>query len=210
MVDLLTVLSGLGDSVILFLPNLISAVILLIIGLVVGKILGRVVKEILERVNLDYFVTEQKKPVVSLTGIFVVITRWWIYLGFITAALSNEVLGIPALASWTAQITAFIPKIIGASAIIVVGYILAEYIKMHLKSTNKIWAMITGKIIFFFVLYVGVALALPILGIPATLVNNILLVIVGSLGLGIAIALGLGLKGAVDTIAKKYVSKVRV
>ena len=210
MADLLTVLGGLGDSVIVFLPNLISAVILLIIGLVVGKILGRVVKELLERVNLDYFITEQKKPVVSLTNLFTVITRWWIYLGFITAALSNEVLGIPALASWTAQITAFIPKIIGASAIIIAGYALAEYIKLHLKGTNKLWAMVTGKVIFFFVLYVGVALALPVLGIPATLVNNILLVIVGSIGLGLAIALGLGLKGAVDVISRKYVSKIKI
>jgi len=210
MADLLTVLGGLGDSVIVFLPNLISAIILLIIGLVVGKILGRVVKGLLERVNLDYFVTEQKKPVVSLSNLFSVITRWWIYLGFITAALSTEVLGVPALAAWTAQITAFIPKIIGASAIIVAGYALAEYIKMHLKSTNKLWAMVTGKVIFFFVLYVGIALALPVLGVPATLVNNILLVIVASIGLGLAIALGLGLKGAVDVIAKKYVAKVKV
>tara|TARA_Y100000310_G_C20548278_1_gene746707 strand:+ start:440 stop:1072 length:633 start_codon:yes stop_codon:yes gene_type:complete len=210
MADLLSVLGGLGESTIAFLPNLISAVILLIIGLVVGKILGRVVKELLERVNLDYFVTEQKKPVVSLSNLFSVITRWWIYLGFITAALSNEILGIPALAAWTAQITAFIPKIIGASAIIVAGYALGEYIKMHLKSTNKLWAMITGKVIFFFTLYVGIALALPVLGIPATLVNNILLIIVGALGLGIAIALGLGLKNAVDTVAKKYVNKVKI
>ncbi|MFH1420946.1 MAG: hypothetical protein ABIG30_03185 [Candidatus Aenigmatarchaeota archaeon] len=210
MADLIAVLGGLGDAAVAYVPNIISAVILLVIGLIIGKIVGRVVREVLTRVNLDYFVTEQKKPVVSLTNLFTVIVRWWIYLGFVTAAVSKEVLGITALATWMTQITNFIPSIIGASAIIVVGYVLAEYIKMHLKSTNQLWAHVTGKIIFFFVLYVAIAIALPVLGIPATLVSNILLVIIASIGVGMAIALGLGLRNTVDMLAKKYASKWKV
>ncbi len=204
------ILSELTRNTVGFLPNLISAVILLVIGLVVGKIVSRVVKEVLIRVKLDYYVSESKKPVYSLADIFSLVTRWWIYLAFITAALSREVLGITYLATWVAEINAFIPRIIGASVILVVAFVLAEYIKSHIKKTNSLWGAVVGKVLFFFVMYVAIALALPILGVSSTLVNNILLVIIGSVGLGVAIALGLGLKDSVNDVSKKYVRKLKV
>jgi hypothetical protein len=204
------VLANLTAGAVDFLPNLIGAIILLIIGLVVGKIVGRVVKEVLERVKLDYYVSETHKPVVSLSNLFSVVARWWIYLAFIGAALSREVLGITQLALWIGEITTFIPKIIGASLILVVGFVLGEYIKTHIKSTKSLWGMLVAKVLFFFIIYVAIALALPVLGISSTLVSNILLIIVASVGLGVAIALGLGMKDAVSDVSKKYVKDLKV
>ncbi|MFC2143572.1 hypothetical protein ACFLQN_04190 [Candidatus Aenigmatarchaeota archaeon] len=191
-----------------FVPNLIGAIILLVIGLVVGKILGRVIKEILTRVRLDYYVTEKEKPVISISGIFSLITRWWIYLAFIAAAV--ETLGITALTMWVTRTVNFIPNIIGATVILVAGYLLAEYIKVHMNKLKSIHAALVGKVLFFFIIYVAIAIALPILGISATLVNNILLVIIGSIGLGMAIAIGLGGKDAVSDISKRWVKKVKI
>lgn len=210
MTELISVLANLGAATAEFIPKLITAVILLIIGLVVGKIVGRVVYEILEKVKLDYFVSEKRKPVVKLSHVFSVIAKWWIYLAFITAALSREVLGISVLSDWVSKINAFIPNIIGAAVILVVGYVLAEYIRGHLRATGELYASIVGKILFFFVMYVAIGMALPILGVPTFLINNILLIIVGSVGLGLAIALGWGLKDSVDYIAKKYVKKLKI
>ena len=85
------VLTNLGNQAVAFLPNLLGAVILLVVGLVVGKIVGRVVKEVLDRAKVDYYVSEGKKPVVSLSYLFSLIVKWWIYLAFITAAVSSDV-----------------------------------------------------------------------------------------------------------------------
>lgn len=204
------VLSQLTANATAMLPNLLAAIILLVIGLVVGKIVGRVVKDVLDKIRLDYYVSETDKPAVSLSGVFAVIAKWWIYLGFITVATSTEILGIPALSLWVAEINAFIPRVVGAAAILIAGYVLAEYIKHHMKQLNRVWATLTAKALFFLVMYVAVALALPILGISATLVNNILLVVIGSVGLGMAIALGLGLKDTVSDLSKRWAKKVRV
>ncbi|HLD48813.1 MAG TPA: hypothetical protein VJB11_00445 [archaeon] len=206
--ELLTILETLGDQAVGFIPGLVGAAILLIIGLIVGKIVGRVVKEVLLRVNLDYYVTENKKPVISLADMFTVITRWWIYLAFVAAAVS--VLSISELTLWVRQILNFIPNIVGAALIIAAGYVIAEYIKTHIKKTGTLHGALVAKILTFFILYVAIALALPVLGIPSTLVGNILLVIIGSLGVGIAIALGLGLKDAVADVSKRYVRKLKV
>ncbi len=204
------VLTNLTTGAVEFLPNLVSAVILLVIGLVVGKVVGRVVNEALDKMKLDYYVSETQKPVVHLSKLFSVVARWWIYLAFVAAALSREVLGITQLAIWVAEINAFIPRIIGASVILVVGYALGEYIKGHIKATKSLWGILVAKILFFFIIYVSIALALPVLGISATLVNNILLVIIGSIGLGVAIALGLGLREAVSDVSKRYVKNLSI
>jgi len=207
---LATVLESFGTQIVYYIPHVVSAIILLVIGLVVGKIVGKIVKQVLDRMNVDQYITEGKKPVVSLSDIFSVIIRWWIYLTFITAALSEDILGIRVLSNWMASINEFIPSVIGAAIIIVVGYVLGEYIKDQIKKTETIYANIVGKITFFFIVYVAVAVALPVLGVSAGLVNSILLVIIGSIGLGIAIALGLGLKGPVEVIARKYLQKMKM
>ncbi len=207
---LVDILGELTTNTVVFLPNLVAAIILLVIGLVVGKVVGRVVKEVLDRLKLDYYISETHKPAISVSNLFSDISKWWIYLGFITAALSREVLGVTALSLWIAEINAFIPRIIGAAVIMVVGYVLAEYIKSHLKKTQNLYGILVGKTLFFFVLYVSIALALPILGISATLVNNILLVIIASVGLGFALAMGLGMKDAVSDVSRRYVKKLKV
>lgn len=209
-ISLVAVLGDLTAGAVGFLPNLVAAIVLLVIGLVVGKILGRVVKEVLERVRLDYYVSETRKPPVSISSLFAVIARWWVYLAFIGAALSNQVLGVPALALWIAEVEAFIPRVIGAAVILVVGYVLAEYIRSHIRKGPTLYGALVGKVLFFFVLYVSIALALPILGISSALISNILLVIIASVGLGVAIALGLGLKDAVSDVSKRYVKKMKI
>lgn len=203
-IPLADVLENFVSATINYIPNVISAIILLIIGLIVGKVVGRIVKEVLVRIKLDKYLMGEKKMPISITNILSVIVRWWIYLAFITAAVSKEILGIETLANWMTTINNFIPKVVGAALIIIVGYILGEYIKEQINKTKTIYANLVGKVMFFLILYVAVAIALPILGIPAGLVSNILLVIIGSLGLGVAIALGLGLKDVVRDVAKQY------
>ena len=203
------ILSGLVDQTAAFLPNLVGAIILLIIGLVVGKIVGRVVKEVLVRVKLDYYITESHKPPISFSELFSVITRWWIYIAFITAALSQNVLGITAVSAWMGQVTAFIPNIIGAALVIVVGYILGEYILGQFKKPGSGYGIIAGKLLFFFILYVSVALALPILGINAVLVNFIMLTIIVSVGAAFALAVGLGARNVVGAILQKWARKAK-
>lgn len=208
--QIVDILTNLGTATVNFLPNLLMAIILLFIGLVVGKIVGRVVKEVLDKIRIDYYVTETHKPAISLSGLFALTIRWWIYVAFIAAALSREVLGLPVLAEWVRDITLFIPNVIGAAIIMVVGYVLAEYIKAQLKKTDSLYANVVSKVLFFLILYVTIALALDSLRVSTVLINNILLVIIASVGLGVAIAMGLGLKDAISDLSKRYVKKMKV
>lgn len=190
-----------------YIPNLVASIILLIIGLVAGKAVGILVKEVLVKLKIDEYIPLKKKKVISISDIFSIISRWWIYLAFISAALSEQVLGVPVIANWVASIMNFIPNIIGATVIIIVGYLLGEFIGNELKKSETHYGDLIGKVILFFIMYVAIAMALPLLGIPTTLVENILLIIIGSIGLGLAIAIGLGLKDVIAEMARRYLKE---
>ncbi len=204
------VLTQLANSTVAFLPNLLAAIILLVIGLVVGKIVGRIAKEVLLRIKLDYYVTESHKPAISITEVFSLIARWWIYLTFISLALSIQVLGTPEISIWVNNINAFIPGIIGAALIITTGYLIGEYIKTQLRKSGRPYSALAGKIILFFTVYVSVAIALPILGLPSQLVNSILLIIVGAVALAFALAFGLGGRETASNLWKKWAQKAKL
>ena len=61
---------------------------------------------------------------------------------------------------------------------------------------------------FFFIVYISVAIALPLVGISGQLLEYILLIIVGSAGLGFAIAIGLGMKTLFQDIADEVGTNV--
>lgn len=202
--EIMSVLNVFLNSVILFLPNLAAAIVLLLIGWIVGAIIGRITREILRRLKVDQFLFKGK-ALVKLSDVFPVLFEWIIYLVFIQSAV--QILGVVALVQFVDKVINFIPGLLGAAIVIIVGYALAEYIRKVLSKSKVLYSDLVGSIIFWLVLYVAIATALPLVGIDATLINNILLIIVGSFGLGLAIAIGLGLKDTIAEIAKKQLKK---
>jgi len=184
--------------------NLLPAVIILLIGWIVGKVLGKVTKELLKKVKADRYFKFGRG--FEISNIFGLIVSWIFYLVFIQAAVS--VLGIPTLEIFVGEILDFIPGLLGAMIVILVGYILAKYVQGQVIATKAEYSEFIGKVIFFFTIIIAISLALPFVKIDPSLINNIILILVGSVGIGIAIALGLGLKDTIAKLAKKYVKKI--
>lgn len=190
-----------------FIPNLVAAIIILVIGYIIGRVVGYVVKEILQRTNVDDYFEEQGDLQFELSGIFSVIGKWIIYLIFIQqAALALEVTAITDIVG---KIVTWIPGLVGAIAVFLAGYGIAIYSKKQIIGSETLYSNILGKVIFFFVIYVAIATALPLVGIQAGLLNNILLIIMGSVGAGFAIASGLGLKDIFHDEAERYIEEKR-
>ena len=193
------------DSVILFFPKIVAAVILLAIGWGIGSLVGRIVKELMLRFKIDQHISK-KGSMLRLSDIFPIIFEWVIYLVFIKAAV--EALGIQALIDFVGMVLDFIPGLLGAIIIVIVGYVIAGYVQRQIEKSKIIYSAIMGKILFWLIIYIAVALALPLVRIDATLINNLLLIIVGSIGIGLAIAIGLGLKDVIAIVAKKKLKQI--
>jgi len=182
----------------------LAALILMLIGWIVGKILGKITKGILKRLKADrYFKFGRGFEISSIFGLIV---SWIIYLAFIQAAV--QILGVPALTEFVGQILSFVPRLLEGMIIIIVGYVLAKYVQGQVIATKVEYSDLIGRVIFFLTVIIVISLALPFFGIDPSLINNIILILVGSVGLGVAVALGLGLKDTIARLAKKYSKKM--
>jgi len=201
------VLFTFANNVVTGIPALILAILWLLLGYVAGQVVYKVVKEILVRVKFDEYLAEKEKLRQKFSDIFSMIAKWVVYLVFVPIAV--EFLGIPAFTALVTNIIRFLFGVIQFAIVIIVGYITASYIKDRVISSKSVYGNIVGQLIFFLTVYVSIALALPFLGIDPTIIQWILLVIIGSLGVGVAIALGWGLKDVVSELAKDYVRKLK-
>ncbi len=202
-IEELLVMTGFGEMSVYFLKAM-AALIVLLIGWILGKILGKVTKSILKKLNTDRYFKFGRG--FEISNMFPLIISWIIYLWFIRSAVG--ILGVPELTLFLAEILVFLPKLLQGMIVILVGYLLAKYVQGQVIATKAEYSEFIGRVIFFFTIIIAIDLALPLVGIQSQVIDGIILILFGSVGLGIAIALGLGLKDTIAKLAKKYTRKM--
>lgn len=194
-----------------FVPALFYATVLLVVGYILGRITYSVVNRVLEHTQVDEYFEEEGHLELELSRLFAELGKWIIYFVFLQAA--TEKLGVEPVTQLLQELVQWIPNVIGAIAIFLAGYGIAIYTKDYIIGEETIYADLLGKIVFFFVLYISVATALPLAGVQTEILNNILLILIASAGLGLAIgggiAAGLGLKDIVQDEAEDWIDEYR-
>jgi di/tricarboxylate transporter len=203
---LTTPLNDVLSSAIDFFPNLIYALILLVIGWIVGSIVERIVKTLMLRFKVDQYLNK-RGPMLRLTDIIPLIFEWGVYLIFIQEAVAKLELGF--ITQVVGVLYQEIPGVIFAVVISVVGYIIAEYVKKEIQKSRILYKGVMSSILFWLIIFVSFAIALKQTPIETTLMDQLILIIAGSVGLGVAIALGLGLKDTVNQVAKDQIKRTR-
>ncbi|MCK5474025.1 MAG: hypothetical protein KAI53_01350 [Candidatus Aenigmarchaeota archaeon] len=200
-------LTNLMTSFITGFPGLVYALLWVIVGYAIGKLLASLVNRVLKEANIDSYLKSKEHVNFKLSSILSTVVKWVVYLVFLQQAAT--LLGVAVISAVVNEIIAFVPGIVGAVIVLLVSYAIAMYVKEDVIGDKELYTSMLGKAVFFLVLYVGIATALPLVSIDAMLINTILLVLVASVGLGLAIALGWGLKDSVDELAKDQVKKYR-
>ncbi|MCK4968768.1 MAG: hypothetical protein KAS12_06965 [Candidatus Aenigmarchaeota archaeon] len=200
-------LSNLGTSFINGFPGLVYALLWIVIGYIVGRILASIVRRVLKEAKVDNYLKDSERMSFKLSSILATVVKWVVYLVFLQQAAT--LLGVAVISSVVNEIIAFVPGVVGAVIVLLASYAIAMYIKQDVIGDKDLYTSMMGKVVFFLVLYVGIATALPLVSIDTMLINTILLVLIGSVGLGIAIAMGWGLKDSVNELAKEQVKKYK-
>lgn len=191
------------DATRAFLPSLFFASVVLVVGYIIGRITYAIVNRVLEHTQVDEYFEEEGHLELALSDLFADLSKWIVYFAFLWQA--GQILGVGAINRMLRALVNYIPGVVGAIAVFLAGYGIAVYTKDQVIGTETLYADLLGKSVFFFVLYVAFATALELARIPTTLLNNILLILVGSFGLAFAIAAGWGLKDVVRDEAERYV-----
>ena len=194
-----------------FVPGLIGAIIILLIGLFVGRLVAALVTkglravhfdQIADRAEIDEFLANAgvRMDAAAVVG---ELAKWFIYLIFFQMAAS--VLGFPQLTQILNQIVAFIPRVVVAIVILLVGALaanlLAGLVRGSLGTAQVGNATLLSNVARYGVLAFAVVAALSQLDIAPATVTTLGMALIGAVALGLALAFGLGARDAAGNIA---------
>jgi hypothetical protein len=205
------------QEMIFYLPRIIAALIILIIGLFIGKAAGKLVAGLLDKIGLDNAVEKTflgdmiRRSGMTVKGVFDALVRWFIYIIFIMAAIN--VLDIPVFTQLLHQFVLYLPQLIAGILILVVGLILVNFvmnwISRELSSSGVAFAdMITTALRAFLSLIV-IILALDQMLIDTKIIYTFLVPPAWGLGLGIALAVGIGVGWGSKDVVSDYLKEKR-
>jgi hypothetical protein len=198
-----------------YLPILLGALIILIVGWIVAKLIKRAVDLLLKAVRFDAMADKTGISEVLRKGDLKITARevisglvYWLIM-IMVLVMTVDALGLPKASDILASLFAYIPKVIAALLILVVAMFLAGFVSgiVQIAAGNaklpkpEMLAGISKWAIIIFAL----TIALAQLGIATLLVTATFNIILGGIVLALALAFGLGGKDA----AAKYLEELK-
>lgn len=197
-----------------FLPALIGALLIIVIGWFISGLLANLIERGLKAIGLESAVEKSgigdfvRRSGTNMTtsGIIAVLIKYSIFLIFVQAAAN--VLGIPQLTEIINRIILYIPNVIVAMAIIVVGSFIAQFLAGLVRSSVSELGVgnpnLLAKLTQYIVVGFSIIAAIDQLEIAPTLVNTLLIGLIGSVALAVGLAFGLGGREVAGEIARKW------
>lgn len=191
------------SGVISFIPSLLFAIIIFIVGWVVGVLLGKVVDQVIRAARVDQALKSAGvDDVVARAGFALdsgaflgALVKWFVIVVFLVASL--QVLGLTQVNLFLQQIVLFyIPQVIVAVLIILVAAVLADLAQNVVtgaaRAAGITSAGLAGTIARWAIWIFAILAALTQLNIGAGLLQTLWTGIVVALSLAFGLSFGLG------------------
>lgn len=126
------------DQFINFFPTLVAIIILIIVGWILGKFLGKYGSKILDKIGLDDLIDKTvmgdmiHKGGMSSVAFFAAVIRWFVYLIF--AVIIIDLMKIQVVADFMTRLIEFIPLIISAFTVLIIGLLIVDFIGNLIKN----------------------------------------------------------------------------
>jgi len=198
-----------------YLPVLLGALIILIVGWLVAKAVRRLVDWLLKVTRFDILADKTGISEILRKGDLEISARevisglvYWLII-LMVLVMAVDALGLPKSSDILAGLFAYVPKVIAALLVLVVAMFLASFVSGIVQTAAgnanlprpEIFAGISRWAIIIF----AVTISLGELGIGTLLVTTTFNIILGGICLALALAFGLGGKDA----AARYLEELR-
>jgi hypothetical protein len=203
-------LTELGSTIAGFLPSLVATLVIIGIGWVVSRIVAALAERLLRQVGLDRASTRlgvsetlrEGGLASSPSRIVARLVFWVLMLTFLLSAV--ETLGLSAVTATIDRLIAFLPNVIAAGLIMVLGLLLARLVR-NLVSSGAAAADLgqaprIGSLAHGVVALVAGVVALEQLGVETGIVVTVLTAIVGAFGVTVGVAFALGARPVITHI----------
>jgi hypothetical protein len=206
--DLSSALQDMLGNLINALPKVAAALVVFILGYIVAKIIARMIRSFLERIKIDKYgdklneidIVNKAKLEIKISQLISKI-MYYILMLFVLV-IATDVLGMAAVSELVMDIFNFLPNLLVAIIVLIVGLLLSEAIRSLVYTACNSLGIPSAKIIssfLFYFLFINVVIsALSQAKINTEFLAQNLSLIIGGGVLAFAIGYGFASK---DTIA---------
>lgn len=197
--QILTPFADAITAIVLLIPRILGALVILLIGWIIGRAVAKLIRRIADAAGIDRRTLQT--PLGDMMGgtedavarVFGKIGAYYIY--FLAILAAADVLNIPLLSQFINDAAAYLPALIAGVLIIVVGFIVADFvgdvIQRSASTTGSDAGSMLASAVQVFLYFIVI-----VVGLDTMQVNvEILYIFAGALagGLGLAVAIGLGI-----------------
>jgi hypothetical protein len=197
-----------------FLPTLLGAIVLLIAGWFIAKFIAKLVHRGLHAVGFERAASrsgfgdmiESSGKGWTTSWLIAQMVKWFVFLLFVVAAAN--LLNMPQVTQLMNEIVLFIPQLIVALIIIVLGTMLAQVaagvVRSAVSEMGISGAGFIAKIAKYGIIAAAVVAAANQIGIATTVVNTLFIGLVATLALALGLAFGLGGRDVASRITQSW------
>lgn len=207
---------NLGRAVVYYLPNIVIAILIVVLGWALGALVGRVVARIVNTMKLDEALRRAgiddvvKRGGLTLnTGRFLgALVKWFVIIVFLVAAF--DVLGLHQVNVFLQQVVlGYLPQVIVAVLILLVGGVLGDFMQRVVTTSSRTaevrTAHLLGNIAKWAIWVFAFLVALSHLGIAEEFITTLFTGVVVAISLALGLSFGLGGQEA----ATRFIERTR-
>lgn len=201
------------------IPKIIGFVLIVLVGWFIASLIDRALaavlrairfNELARRAGLADFVDKMGMNT-DPAGMIGLVVKWFVRL--IALVVAFDALGLPAVSDVLRQLLLWLPNVIVALVVLVIGGLAARALSNVVRGaaaeaglTNaNLLAKIASAVVWAF----AIVVAVNQIGIATELVNTLFMAVVGALALGLGLAFGLGGRDTAGEMVRKWYAKAQ-
>jgi hypothetical protein len=205
-------LSNVATKMITYIPRLLIAVIVIIIGWLAARLLKAIIVRFVSGldnlwhkhiVRKELAEVQKRYPPTKIIG---EVSFWLIIFFFVS--LAADILGLTVFVSWISQLVSFFPLLLAGLVIIVAGIILSSLVRDLVASAaataGALQAELLGRITQVVILITSIVIGVDQIGIDISFLSIITAILLSTTLGAVALAFGIGAKKHVENIISSH------
>jgi len=194
-------LQALFIKIVAYTPNIIAALLLVIVGYIVARLIAFIITSLCNQIGLNKLSAKvgisnvlEKSGVKRFSSIIGTIIFWMIMLTFLVS--SANTLGLERVSTAIDSFILYLPKVIAAALVLLVGLFVSSFFKNAIETStshmNVEYGQALSKTAYSLLVVVSIVLAVSQLDIDVTLIIRIISIALLAIAVAVMLSLGLG------------------
>lgn len=195
-----------------FIPLLIGAIIVFLIGWIVAVALGTLVEQVVKSLRVDSLLEKlevekalERGGVRLNTGAFIgALVKWFLIIVFLLAAVN--IIGLSQVSDFLKQVLYYLPNVVVAALILLIALKVAEVVERAVRASAEAAGFkgaFVGLVARWAIWIFALVAALLQLGVATVLLQTLVTGLVAMLAIAFGLAFGLGGKDAASTFIER-------